>query len=577
MHEFHGSYGAEPDAAPVSGPSAEPASPDTFPGTEPIDATAPLADTVSMPAPKGPSWAERRAAKRAAKGEPPVVASTRGGIPWDVRVKIAVVLSFVILVSVLIFNKVKGKARDGKAIPLASIAGSKGTEGADPVPVPAKPEGDRIEEPAASSPPEPEEVEPPPTDPPKVAPLSTEPAKPVSEPAKVVEPPPPVEAPPEVAPAEETKGALEVPPPSDLGEKVLESAAAPPMPVPVEEPKSEAPKTSPPTDSLPPIESIEKPVPVPEKEIEASPSPADEPPAKDPSPSPAPLVVDAPLPAEKLQPGPVEPRQIEPEAPSAPALPDLSTPPPTREVVAPSPSPAAGIAEGAGFAIPNAGMTRTSGGAKSGSAPEMGTIPGRVNPAPAPTPRAGGSSDGTIHVVRRGENFWTISRYHYASGRFYKALWDANRDVAKAPEDLYVGATIRIPAVEELNRDLIEAPKVAAGAGGRRPAEALPANAGPRDQSAERVSARPDTAVALPRANPAKRPLITRSPSSAPAYRIYVVKGGNETLRSVARDQLKDSEREDEIYRLNRDDFEEDSRRLRPGMALKIPNETSRR
>ena len=77
--------------------------------------------------------------------------------------------------------------------------------------------------------------------------------------------------------------------------------------------------------------------------------------------------------------------------------------------------------------------------------------------------------------------------------------------------------------------------------------------------------------------NPAKRPLLSKPPSTEPAFKSYVVRGRNETLRSVARDQLGDSEREDGIFRINRDEFDGDSRRLKPGMALRIPNETRKR
>ena len=48
---------------------------------------------------------------------------------------------------------------------------------------------------------------------------------------------------------------------------------------------------------------------------------------------------------------------------------------------------------------------------------------------PREAPKAGGGSarvESLLHVVDRGENFWTISRLYYGSGDYYRALWKAN-------------------------------------------------------------------------------------------------------------------------------------------------------
>ncbi len=37
------------------------------------------------------------------------------------------------------------------------------------------------------------------------------------------------------------------------------------------------------------------------------------------------------------------------------------------------------------------------------------------------------------HTVKSGENFWTISKLYYKSGRYYKALWDANKKQSPPP------------------------------------------------------------------------------------------------------------------------------------------------
>ena len=63
--------------------------------------------------------------------------------------------------------------------------------------------------------------------------------------------------------------------------------------------------------------------------------------------------------------------------------------------------------------------------------------------------------EATEHIVERGENYWTISRQYWGSGRYYRALWKANE--AKHPdiEVLHIGDVIIVPAVEDLDPDYI--------------------------------------------------------------------------------------------------------------------------
>ena len=61
-----------------------------------------------------------------------------------------------------------------------------------------------------------------------------------------------------------------------------------------------------------------------------------------------------------------------------------------------------------------------------------------------------------LHLVRSGENFWTISKRYYGSGRYYKALWSANKELVDAPERLEVGMRVSIPEMDRLDVALIE-------------------------------------------------------------------------------------------------------------------------
>jgi nucleoid-associated protein YgaU len=62
------------------------------------------------------------------------------------------------------------------------------------------------------------------------------------------------------------------------------------------------------------------------------------------------------------------------------------------------------------------------------------------------------------HVVERNENFWTISRQYYGSGRYYKALWKANADRCPRIDGLRVNDVIIIPPPEDLDPAEIEPP-----------------------------------------------------------------------------------------------------------------------
>jgi nucleoid-associated protein YgaU len=181
------------------------------------------------------------------------------------------------------------------------------------------------------------------------------------------------------------------------------------------------------------------------------------------------------------------------------------------------------------------------------------------------------------HRVQRGENFWTISKDYYGSGRYYKALWSANRDRVSAPDQLTVGQTIVVPPPESLDRALVEPPAapgsarsasknsesrqpglLSAGARRRTPSEvelALPV----AGQTASRSSTSPDRAADYS---------VSNAEPTYPKYRV----GPRDTLRSIARDTLGDAHRSDEILELNRDQID-DPRRLTPGIMLVLPDD----
>ncbi len=62
------------------------------------------------------------------------------------------------------------------------------------------------------------------------------------------------------------------------------------------------------------------------------------------------------------------------------------------------------------------------------------------------------------HVVEKNENFWTISRQYYGSGRYYRALWKANAERCPQIDGLHVNDVIIIPPAEDLDPAEIESP-----------------------------------------------------------------------------------------------------------------------
>jgi nucleoid-associated protein YgaU len=254
-------------------------------------------------------------------------------------------------------------------------------------------------------------------------------------------------------------------------------------------------------------------------------------------------------------------------------LPNLSATPspsePTRVVTPEEPSRSLAQPDASGLvALPNS---------KKPLAParpvEEQEAPAVIAPGPAaPAENNDGQVEPVVHVVQRGENFWTISRLYYGNGRFYKALWKANEDQVRAPEDLYVGTSIRVPPPEALDRSLIEAPRRKDVSSAPSPTTAVRPRTNARRNTDS--TATPGNIVILPVRTP-RSSASSRSeeelPDTRTARRYYVVKK-HETLRSIARDQLGDSHRYEELRDLNLRVLG-DSVVLTAGMKLELPDE----
>ncbi len=241
-----------------------------------------------------------------------------------------------------------------------------------------------------------------------------------------------------------------------------------------------------------------------------------------------------------------EPTSTPPAGPTA--FPSFSTPP--------EPAPEAGSrpasdSTGPGnlTPLPNRGMQPLTIERPIGTPRSVETVP---IPAPsdprsiehAPRSASTAALEPVPHIVQKGENFYTVARLYYGSGKYWKALWAANRNVVANPADLEVGATIRVPPPEALDRSLI----LPAGSVPRELAAQLNpgaldvgANQPSRDANMRRVGQATDGAIELPSASTAAFnredvPLGTPE-EQAPEY--HIVQNKYETLRTVARDRAR--------------------------------------
>lgn len=191
------------------------------------------------------------------------------------------------------------------------------------------------------------------------------------------------------------------------------------------------------------------------------------------------------------------------------------------------------------------------------------------------------------HTVQSGENFWTISRDYYGSGRYYKALWSANQQIVSKIDQLHVGDSIKIPAMETLDKSLIETPTLSknrressTGAG-----QETPQNSRSLDNKAVRTGnaiesvptgGEPDAAVTRPsNSTPRRREIISEpvGETSAKSYgKRYRVESGD-TVRTIARDILGDPRRSNEIVSMNPDELDDERTILRPGQVLRMPDD----
>ena len=487
--------------------------------------------------------------------------SARLPLKTEVRVGLAAIVSFSILVTVLILNRGHGSSKtkvgETKGPHVAASSGTKESE--KPKGKPASPEKKKAIPAVAEvvTPPVPTKITKTPT-PPKKPPVSSGMAdlpplpstadSPESNEDELVDIPPLPESLPRTA---RTEIAMSIPPRSVTEEApdVTEDGdiLPPPPTTMLEQPK-------------PAQEDLDPPPPTPATEIDlphpvaSVPEETPEPAITEGEPVEQPEVVETPA-APLVEPAPVEqaaPAMLTNIPPVTPA-PEIEQP-----TIQETSEPIAASGNFEPLPLSNTPLT-------------IDNVPSRLPRAAAPAPvdvarvQAPNLKDDAIepvtHVVQKGENFFTISRLYYGSGRFYEALWAANKDQVSAPDRLFVGTTIKVPPPERLDRSRI---KPVGSDQASRPAT--------KKSTAPATREAADVIMMLPRGRSAADSTPVSIPKPEKTYPYHVVKR-HETLRSIARDLLDDPHRANDIRELNLDQLDSDT--LEIGQRLRLPEDAT--
>lgn len=86
----------------------------------------------------------------------------------------------------------------------------------------------------------------------------------------------------------------------------------------------------------------------------------------------------------------------------------------------------------------------TSGGGGGGGKPDFSNVQGGSDTV-ADTGGGGGQQS---YTVEKGDNLSSISKRFYGKSKYWKQIFDANRDTIENPDLIYPGQTINLPAID---------------------------------------------------------------------------------------------------------------------------------
>jgi len=86
----------------------------------------------------------------------------------------------------------------------------------------------------------------------------------------------------------------------------------------------------------------------------------------------------------------------------------------------------------------------TSGG---GGKPDFSNVQGGSDTV-ADTGGGGGGGGQQSYTVEKGDNLSAISKRFYGKSKYWKQIYEANRDTIENPDLIYPGQTIKLPAID---------------------------------------------------------------------------------------------------------------------------------
>jgi nucleoid-associated protein YgaU len=220
--------------------------------------------------------------------------------------------------------------------------------------------------------------------------------------------------------------------------------------------------------------------------------------------------------------------------------------------------------------------------------PEPSAPPGRIAPNESPqslTPtQQVAAPQGTPYTVKASDTLSSIASAHYGtkSRQAVNSIFDANRSILTDMNNVKPGMVLMIPkragAEVEANQTAAKKqPQAKPALNTEKPAETKPAIgvekvAEAKPKSGEKPSAQKESAEKVP----VKKVSDTLAENDKNAndkgaknFKWYQVKK-NDRFASIARDQLGDAGRWQEVYELNKDKFP-DPQHIREGVRIKLP------
>ena len=167
---------------------------------------------------------------------------------------------------------------------------------------------------------------------------------------------------------------------------------------------------------------------------------------------------------------------------------------------------------------------------------------------------------GDTYQVEPSDNFWTISRKKYGTGRYFMALAQHNAQVIPDPKRMKPGVTIATPSARSLEQAYPQLiPKTAPADPIQTASAATPA-----------FTAQAPAAVPLPESAELDAGFFVAN-DGTPMYRV----GREDTLSGIAQRHLGRSSRWVQVFELNRDVLT-DGNTLKIGALLRLPADASR-